>query len=187
MSPIWIVLIVGGVLVLWAIFSYNRLVSLREQVRAGWAQIDVLLKRRHDLIPNVVETVKGYAAHEKGTLEAVINARNAAVAARSGSDPASLAQAEGQLSGALRQLFALSEAYPDLKANTNFMDLQRELANTENQIGGQRQQYNALVAQYNTSLMSFPTNLMAGPFGFTAQPFFEIQDAAQREAPQVKF
>jgi len=187
MSPIWIVLIVGGVLVLWAILSYNRLVSLREQVRAGWAQIDVLLKRRHDLIPNVVETVKGYAAHEKGTLEAVINARNAAVAARSSPDPASLSQAEGQLSGALRQLFALSEAYPDLKANANFMDLQRELANTENQIGGQRQQYNALVAQYNTSLMSFPTNLMAGPFGFTAQPFFEIQDAAQREAPAVKF
>jgi LemA protein len=187
MSPIWIVLIVGGVLVLWAILSYNRLVSLREQVRAGWAQIDVLLKRRHDLIPNVVETVKGYAAHEKGTLEAVINARNAAVAARSSSDPAALSQSEGQLSGALRQLFALSEAYPDLKANANFMDLQRELANTENQIGGQRQQYNALVAQYNTSLMSFPTNLMAGPFGFTAQPFFEIQDAAQREAPVVKF
>jgi LemA protein len=187
MSPIWIVLIVGGVLVLWAIFSYNRLVSLREQVRAGWAQIDVLLKRRHDLIPNVVETVKGYAAHEKGTLEAVINARNAAVAARSGPDPASMSQAEGQLSGALRQLFALSEAYPDLKANANFMELQRELANTENQIGRQRQQYNAIVAQYNTSMMSFPNNLLAGPFGFTAQPFFEIEDAAQREAPQVKF
>jgi LemA protein len=187
MGPLWIVLIVGGVVVLWAILSYNRLVSLREQVRAGWAQIDVLLKRRHDLIPNVVETVKGYAAHERDTLEGVISARNAAVAARDSSNPAALGQAEGQLSGALRQLFALSEAYPDLKANANFMELQRELANTENQIGGQRQQYNALVAQYNTSMMSFPNNLLAGPFGFTAQPFFEIQDAAQREAPQVKF
>src|SRR5215217_5514241 len=142
MSPIWIVLIVGGVLVLWAIMAYNRLVSLREQVRAGWAQIDVLLKRRHDLIPNVVETVKGYAAHERGTLEAVVNARNAAVAARGSPDPASLSQAEGQLSGALRQLFALSEAYPDLKANTNFVVLFRDPANTENQIGHQRQQYN---------------------------------------------
>ena len=187
MSPLWILLIIGGVLVLWAIMAYNRLVSLREQVRAGWAQIDVLLKRRHDLIPNVVETVKGYAAHERGTLEAVISARNAAVAARGSPNPASIGQTEGQLTGALRQLFALSEAYPDLKANTNFMDLQRELANTENQIGQQRQQYNALVAQYNTAMLSFPNNLRAGPMGFTAQPFFEIEDAAQREAPQVKF
>ena len=195
MSPLWILLIVSGVALVWAILSYNRLVSLREQVRAGWAQIDVLLKRRHDLVPNLVETVKGYAAHERDTLERVISARNAAVAARGssagspggGPGPASLAQAEGQLTGALRQLFALSEAYPDLKANTSFVDLQRELANSENQIGHQRQQYNALVARYNTSLMSFPTNLLAGPFGFAAQPFFEIEDAAQREAPAVKF
>ena len=187
MSPMWIVLIILGVVVVWAILSYNRLVSLREQVRAAWAQVDVLLKRRHDLIPNVVETVKGYAAHERGTLEAVINARNAAVAARGGAGPASLAQTEGQLQGALLQLFALSEAYPDLKANANFVELQRELAGTENQIGHQRQQYNALVAQYNASIMSFPNNLLAGPFGFTTQPFFEIEDSAQREVPQVKF
>ena len=185
MSPLWIVLIIGGVVVLWAIMSYNRLVSLREQVRAAWAQIDVLLKRRHDLIPNVVETVKGYAAHERDTLERVISARNAAVAAQGNPQQASMA--EGQLTGALRQLFALSEAYPDLKANTNFLELQRELANTENQLGGQRQQYNGIVALYNTSMMSFPNNLLAGPFGFTAQPFFEVQDAAQREAPVVKF
>jgi LemA protein len=184
MPALWIVLIVLGLAVVWAILSYNRLVSLREQVRAGWAQIDVLLKRRHDLIPNLVETVKGYAAHERETLERVIAARNLAVAAR---DPGQASVAEGALSGALRQLFALSEAYPDLKANTNFGELQRELANTENQISGQRQQYNALVAAYNTSMLSFPNNLIAGPFGFTAQPFFEIQDAAQREAPQVKF
>ena len=185
MSIVWIVLAVVGLIVLWAIFSYNRLVSLREQVRAGWAQIDVLLKRRHDLIPNLVETVKGYAAHERDTHERVVNARNAAVAARGSGGPVS--QAEGALSGALRQLFALAEAYPDLKANTNFAELQRELANTENQISHQRQQYNATVAAYNTSMLSFPNNLIAGPFGFTAQPFFEIQDAAQREAPQVKF
>jgi LemA protein len=117
----------------------------------------------------------------------VIGARNAAVAARGGGGPASLAQAEGQLTGALRQLFALSEAYPELKANTNFTELQRELAGTENQISQQRQHYNALVGQYNSSILSFPNNLLAGPFGFTTQPFFEIQDAAQREAPQVKF
>jgi LemA protein len=185
MSPLIIVLIVLGLVVLWAIFSYNRLVALREQVRSGWAQIDVLLKRRHDLIPNLVETVKGYAAHESGTLERVIAARNAAVAVSG--NPAQASQAEGALSGALRQVFALSEAYPDLKANSNFTELQRELANTENQISQQRQGYNALVASYNTAMLSFPNNLVAGPFGFTAQPFFEIQDAAQREVPQVKF
>ena len=185
MSPLWIILIVLGVIVLWAIFAYNRMVSLREQVRAAWAQIDVLLKRRHDLVPNLVETVKGYAAHERDTLERVIAARNAAVAA-SGS-PAQISQAEGALSGALRQLFALVEAYPDLKANSNFSELQRELASTENQISHQRQNYNRLVAAYNTAMLSFPNNLIAGPFGFTSHPFFEIQDAAQREAPQVKF
>lgn len=187
MNPLWIVLAIGGVLVVWLILSYNRLVSLREQVRAGWAQIDVLLKRRHDLIPNVVETVKGYAAHERDTLERVVSARNAAVAAQGGADPASLGRAEGQLSGALRQLFALAEAYPDLKANANFIELQRELANTENQLSHQRQQYNALVGQYNTSVLSFPNNLLAGPFGFTTQPFFEIENADQREAPVVRF
>ena len=185
MSMIWVVLVALGLIVVWAILSYNRLVSLREQVRAAWAQIDVLLKRRHDLIPNLVETVKGYAAHERDTLERVISARNAAVAARG--DPGQASMAEGALGGALRQLFALSEAYPDLKANTNFLELQRELSDTENQISQQRQQYNAIVAAYNTAMLSFPNNLIAGPFGFTAQPFFEIQDAAQREAPQVKF
>ena len=182
-------LLVGaGILVivfLWAIASYNGMVSLREQVRAAWAQIDVVLKRRHDLIPNLVETVKGYASHEKETLERVIAARNQAVSAAG--NPAQASAAEGQLSGALRQVFALSEAYPDLKANQNFMQLQGELASTENQISGFRQNYNSLVQNYNTRIMSFPTNLMAGPFGFTPQPFFEIQDAAQREVPGVKF
>jgi LemA protein len=172
------------VLILWAIAAYNGLVSLREQVRAAWAQIDVVLKRRHDLIPNLVETVKGYASHEKETLERVIQARNQAVSA---SGPQQAAAAEGALTGAVRQLFALSEAYPDLKANTNFLQLQGELASTENQISGMRQNYNNLVQRYNTAILSFPNNLMAGPFGFAPQPFFEIQDPGQREAPAVKF
>lgn len=175
--------VVVGVLVVMS--AYNRLVSLREQVRSAWAQIDVMLKRRYDLIPNLVETVKGYATHEKDTLQAVIAARNQAVAVAG--NPGQLSQAEGALSGALRQLFAVAEAYPDLKANTSFTELQRELANTENGIGQSRQQYNALVASYNAAVLSFPNNLLAGPFGFQPQPFFEVQEPAQRDAPQVKF
>jgi len=183
---VWI--IAAGVLIVLFLFvmsSYNGMVALREQVRSAWAQIDVLLKRRYDLIPNLVETVKGYASHEKGTLEAVIAARNQAVA--STGNPAQLSQAEGVLTGALRQMFAVAEAYPDLKANANFMELQRELTGTENQIGSARGQYNSLVANYNTATLSFPNNLLAGTFGFHPQPFFEVQDAAQREAPVVKF
>jgi len=182
---LWIVLGIVVVLILFAVVSYNRLVSLREQVRAAWAQIDVVLKRRYDLIPNLVETVKGYAKHEQGTLQAVIAARNSAVSASG--NPQQLSQAEGVLSGAMRQMFALAESYPDLKANQNFLQLQGELSNTENQIGQQRQQYNALVASYNSAVMSFPNNLIAGPFGFTPQAFFEVQDVAQREAPKVQF
>ena len=183
--PIFILLGVLVVLMLFAVLSYNRLVSLREQVRAAWAQIDVSLKRRYDLIPNLVETVKGYAKHEQGTLQAVIAARNQAVAAAG--NPGQLSAAETQLTGAMRQMFALAESYPDLKANTNFLQLQGELSNTENQIGQQRSQYNGLVASYNAALLSFPTNLMAGPFGFTPQAFFELQDVTQREAPKVQF
>jgi LemA protein len=183
----WGLIIAGAILVIVVLFvitSYNRLVAMRERVRSAWAQIDVMLKRRHDLIPNLVETVKGYASHERETLEGVIQARQQAVAAQG---PAQSAAAEGMLTGALRQLFALSEAYPDLKANQNFLQLQRELGDTENQISARRQQYNSLVAEYNTAILSFPANLVAGPFGFTPQPFFEIQDPAQREAPAVKF
>ncbi len=184
MAALYIGAAVVAVIVGYVILSYNALVALREQVRAAWAQIDVGLKRRHDLVPNLVETVKGYAAHERETLERVIAARNAAVAAVGTSGAP---QAEGALSGSLRQLFALAEAYPDLKANTNFLQLQGELSATENGISQQRQQYNSLVARYNQAILSFPNNLVAAPFGFTAQPFFEIQDPAQREAPQVKF
>ena len=188
----WIIaLVVGGIAVvvvlgvaLWAVGSYNGLVRLREGVKAGWSQIEVMLKRRHDLIPNLVETVKGYASHESETLERVMAARNGAVAARG---VESQARAESQLSSATRQLFAVAESYPDLKANSNFAQLQGELANTENGIAGQRQAYNNAVQGYNQTLMSFPTNLIAGPFGFQPQAFFETTASEEREAPQVKF
>lgn len=188
MGPVLIALAVFAAIIiifaLWAISVYNRMVQLKVSVPAGWAQIDVVLKRRHDLIPNLVETVKGYATHEKETLERVIAARNQAASAQG---PQQASAAEGALSGALRQLFALSEAYPDLKANTNFLQLQGELASTENQIGSMRNAYNSSVQAYNTYIMMVPNNLIAGPFGFTPAQFFEIQDPVQREAPTVKF
>lgn len=173
-----------AVVLIWAVASYNRLVSLRVGVRSAWAGIDVQLKRRYDLIPNLVDTVKGYAAHEKETLQNVIAARNQAVAARS---PAESAAAEGMLSGALRQLFAVAEAYPDLKANTNFLQLQGELASTENQVGGARTSYNRQVQEYNASIAIVPTVIIASLFGFREEEFFELSDAVQREAPRVKF
>src|SRR5262249_54363257 len=150
---------------------YNSLVGKRMQCRSSWSQIDVQLKRRHDLIPNLVETVKGYAAHERGTLEAVIQARNGAVAA-SGSGPAAAGQAEGILTGALRQLFAVAEAYPDLKANQNFQQLSSELSGTENKLSLARQQYNNVVQDYNTSVSTFPAVLVANMFGFREEQFF---------------
>ena len=172
---------------LWAVSVYNSLVRRRNVVAEAWSGIDAQLKRRADLIPNLVETVKGYAKHESGTLEKVIQARNAAVNAGSVGERAA---AEGQLSGALRQVFALSEAYPDLKANENFKALQEELTATENRIGFARQHYNDVVGQYNTASMRFPGNLVAGLFGFRRVEFFQLdaaQAAAVREAPKVKF
>lgn len=176
--------VVVGVAVLWIIVVYNGLVRRRMDVRESWAQIDVSLKRRHELIPNIVETVKGYAAHEKETLERVIAARNQAVSATT---PGQSAAAESLLGGALRQIFALSEAYPDLKANANFQQLSGELSNTENQISGMRQRYNRAVADYNESLQVFPNLLISGPLGFRAEEFFELDDPAAKEAPKVKF
>ncbi len=181
------VAVVAVIFFLWAIGAYNGLVALGQGVKTAKAQIDVLLKRRYDLIPNLVETVKGYAAHEKGTLEAVINARNAAVSASATGDPAKMSAAEGQLTGAVRQLFAVAEAYPDLKANQNFLQLQGELVNTENQIAGAGGGFNNTVREYNTKLMSFPANLIAGIFGFRPEPYFEIVNPTEREAPKVKF
>ncbi|MCC7146785.1 MAG: LemA family protein [Phycisphaeraceae bacterium] len=179
-----VIVLVLIVVVLWFIATYNGLVRRRVQCDNGWAQIDVQLKRRYDLIPNLVETVKGYAAHEKGTLEAVIKARQQAIDASSVKDQA---LAENLLTGALRQLFALSERYPDLKANQNFMQLQEELVSTENKIGFARQHYNDVVTGYHTALAIFPSNVVAGMFAFAKREFFEIEAAAERQAPKVQF
>ncbi|CAN5189391.1 LemA family protein [soil metagenome] len=183
----WIVLGVIVLVVLFVIVTYNRLVSLRQVVGQAWSDISVQLKQRHDLVPNLVEAVKGYASHERGTLEAVVQARNAAVSA---SGPAAQAQAENMLSGALRQLFALAEAYPDLKANQNFLQLQSELADLENKIAASRRFFNNSVQEYNASIQSFPAVLFAGPLGFTQRTFFELDEgerAAVNAPPQVKF
>lgn len=182
-----IVLVVVAVVVLAAIAIYNSLVNKKVETENAWSQIDVQLKRRHDLIPNLVETVKGYASHEKDTLEKVIQARNMAVNAKG---VAEHAQAENMLTGALRSLFAVSEAYPDLKANQNFLKLQEELTATENRIGFARQHYNDVVGQYNASLMRFPANILGNMFGFRQVEFFQLdpaEAAAVRQAPQVKF
>jgi len=184
MVALIIILAVVALLVLFGIATYNGLVRGRNQVDNAWSQIDVQLKRRLDLIPNLVETVKGYAAHEKSTLEAVVNARNAALAAPS--TPAGQAAADNAISGALRQLFALSEAYPDLKANQNFLALQEELTATEGRVAYARQFYNDSVLGYNNRLQSFPTVLVAGMLGFTRRDFFEAEPAA-REVPKVQF
>lgn len=188
MGPLLVVLIVvGGLLVLavlWFLATYNSLVAMRNQAKNAWAQIDVQLKRRHDLIPNIVETVKGYAKHERETLDAVIKARNAAVSANG---VASQAKAEGELSGVLSRLFALAEAYPDLKANQNYLALQEELSSTENKISFSRQAYNDAVMFYNTRTQMIPANIVAGMGGFTGMELFELKDDAQRAAPQVKF
>jgi LemA protein len=181
----WILIVLGlvAVVVLAVVAMYNGLVRLREQVDASWSNIDVELKRRHDLIPNLVETVKGYATHEQITLERVIQARNAALSAKG---PAETAAAENVLTGALRQIFALSEAYPDLKANQNFLQLQGQLSQVEDQIQRARSTYNGVVRDYNTKIRQIPTNLIATAFGFDAREFFEIEEEA-RAAPQVKF
>jgi LemA protein len=167
-----------------AVIIYNNLVRLRMQVKSAWSQIDVQLKRRYDLIPNLVETVKGYAAHEKETLDRVVQARGQAVSAQGVKEQA---KAENMLSGALRQLFALSEAYPDLKANQNFLQLQQELAGTENKISGSRQDYNSMVQQYNSAIAVFPAVLFAGMFGFTKEEFFELDNVQERSVPKVQF
>ncbi len=166
--------------------NYNGLVRLRNQVKNAWAQIDVQLKRRHDLIPNLMETVKGYVKHERETLEAVTNARNLAQKAV-GTGVGSQAKAEGELSSALSRLLAVVENYPDLKANQNFMALQEELTSTENKISFSRQYYNDSVLTYNNKTQMVPSNIIAGMFGFKHGEFFEVTVAAEREAPKVSF
>ena len=182
-----IIIVVVVLLLLFVALAYNSLIRGRNRVDNSWSQIDVQLKRRYDLIPNLVETVKGYAAHEKGTFEAVTNARANAIDAQSGGDVAQQAQAENQLSGALKSLFAVAEAYPDLKANQNFLGLQEELSSTENKIGFARQHYNDVVRDYNTSTQVFPANVVAGSFGFREEPFFEVTEPEARNAPKVQF
>ena len=180
-------LIVLGILVLLVIFvisMYNSLVRLKVTCDNAWADIDVQLKRRYDLIPNLVETVKGYAAHEKGTLEAVINARNRAMTA---TGPADKAEAENMLTGALKSLFALSEAYPQLRAIESFTSLQKSLSDIEDTVQNARRYYNAVVRDLNTKILQFPTNIIAGMLGFKQREFFEISTAAEREAPKVSF
>jgi LemA protein len=183
MTWLWILLGVVLLIVLWLVTAYNGLVGLRNRVDNAWAQVEVQLKRRYDLIPNLVETVKGYAAHEQQTFERVIAARNAAQAAQG---PAEQAQAENLLTGALRQLFALAEAYPELRASENFASLQAELAETENKIAVSRQIYNDTVLSYNNKVQQVPSNFVASMFGFSVREFFEAGDEAE-EAPKVDF
>ena len=171
-------------LVIWVMSMYNGLVRLRNQVKNAWSQIDVQLKRRHDLIPNLVETAKGYMKHERETLESITKARTQAMQAQG---VAESAKAEGQLSEALSKFMLVVENYPDLKASQNFLALQEELTTTENKVGFARQFYNDQVQQYNTRIESVPTNILANMFGFKQSEFFEIQVAGEREVPQVKF
>jgi LemA protein len=181
-------IVIGIVVVLILIFAgtYNSLVRLRNRVKNAWAQIDVQLKRRHDLIPNLVETAKGYMKHERETLESVTNARNLAQKAV-GTGVGAQSKAEGELSGALSRLLAVVENYPDLKANQNFLALQEELTSTENKISFSRQFYNDSVLNYNNKTQMFPSNIIASITGFKAGEFFEVESAAEREVPKVSF
>jgi LemA protein len=175
-----------AIIAVYVIFIYNGLVSARQMAQEAWSGIDVQLKRRADLIPNLIETVKGYAAHEKGTLEEVVKLRNQAQAVPAG-DVAGRAQAEGMLSQALGKLFALAEAYPDLKANQNFAELQTSLETIESEIQMSRRYYNGSARDLNIKVESFPSNLIAGPFGFSKRDYFEITNEADRAVPSVKF
>lgn len=184
---IWIVLGVIALIVVWIIMIYNGLVAMSQRANQSFADIDVQLKQRHDLIPNLVETVKGYAAHEKTTLDAVVQARNSALSAQG---PAAQAQAENMLSGALRQLFALSEAYPDLKASANFQQLQRDLSDVENKLAAARRFFNNAISEFNAAVQAFPAVLFAGALGFRQREFFDVGGEERQRldtAPQVKF
>jgi LemA protein len=182
-----VLLVLLGIIVLvvvWLVGMYNSLVGLRNQVKNAWAQIDVQLKRRHDLIPNLVETAKGYMQHERGTLETVTNARSKAMGADSVGDKA---KAEGELSGAISRFMLVVENYPDLKANQNFLALQEELTSTENKIAFSRQAYNDQVLFYNNKIQMFPSSIIAGMFNFQQSDFFELEDKGDREVPKVDF
>jgi LemA protein len=189
MTSVWIALGIAAVIVIYIIGVYNSLVVARNRTDEASSDIDTLLKRRYDLIPNLVETVKGYAKHESETLERVIQARNSAISAQSGG-LADRAPKESELSGALKSIFALSESYPDLKANQNFMELQSELAGTENKLQASRRFYNSMVLSYNNKIQIFPNSMIAGMFAFARRGFFELdaaEAAAAKKTPQVKF
>lgn len=185
MSIIYIILAIIVAFALYLIFKYNGFVALRNRAKEAWADIDVQLKRRYDLIPNLVNTVKGYAAHEAGTFEKITDARSRAMQAGT---PKEKGEAENMLSGTLKSLFAISEAYPELKANTNFLQLQNELSDTENKIQAARRFYNGNVRDFNTGIQSFPGNVIAGMFKFSSMEFFELDDSsAAKEPVEVKF
>jgi LemA protein len=185
-TTVWVVLGVIIVIAIWLVTIYNSLVAMRQRVNQSFADIDVQLKQRHDLVPNLVETVKGYAAHERGTLEAVVQARNAAIAAPGVEQKV---QAENMLTGALRQLFALSENYPNLKANANFQQLQTDLSDIENKLAAARRFFNNAVQEYNTGIQQMPAALFAAGFGFHPQIFFDLGESRTQleQAPSVKF
>jgi len=184
MNILTIIYIVIGVVVAWLVLTYNSLVRLRFRAREAISDIDVQLKRRYDLIPNLVEAVKGYMAHEKGVLENVTKARSAV---SGGGDPLERAEKENMLSSTLKTLFAVAENYPDLKANANFLDLQRELADTENKIQASRRFYNTTVRDLNTKIQTFPTNTIAGMFNFKEEKFFEVDSEEEKEVVKVEF
>ncbi len=186
-TTLWIILGILLFIIIFFISIYNGLIRLKNRVDEAWSDIDVQLKRRYDLIPNLVETVKGYAAHERETLEKVVKARNDAMALQNSSNVNEKLQAENNLSSTLKSIFALSENYPDLKANQNFLELQRELADTENKIQASRRFYNSNVKDFNIKLQVFPTNIIAKQLGFTSRNFFEITEAVEKENIQVKF
>jgi LemA protein len=187
MTTTWIIVIIVAIIVIAFIALYNGLIRLKNRVAEAWADIDVQLKRRHDLIPNLVETVKGYAAHERETLDNVVKARNAAMAARQSGNMEESLKAENALSGTLKSLFALSESYPDLKANQNFLELQRELTDTEDKIQASRRFYNGNVRDFNTKLQVFPTNMFGKMLGFEPSKFFEVGNKQERDNVEVKF
>jgi LemA protein len=187
MTIIYIALGILVLAILWVIFAFTGFVAMRNRAKEAWADIDVQLKRRYDLIPNLVETVKGYATHESAAFENVTKARAAAMGVGSAGTPTEKAEAENMLTGALKTIFSVAEAYPDLKANENFLQLQQELGNTEDKIQAARRFYNGTVMQLNTSVESFPGNVIAKNFGFTQMDLFELAEAAAREPVAVKF
>jgi len=187
MTILWVLIIIVAVIVVWAVGLYNKFVRLNNRTDEAWADIDVQLKRRYDLIPNLVETVKGYAKHEKEAFENVTKARATALGAEQSGNPAEIAKAENVLSGTLKTLFAVAEAYPDLKANQNFLELQRELSDTENKIQAARRFYNTNIRDLNTATQVFPSNIIANMFGFKQRDFFELEEEAEREPVKVDF